>query len=1021
MKDNEQRDWRGRRRGDCRSRGSEADNEQRDWRGRRRGDCRSRGSEADEAQDETQTAAGQSGTEAKPESNLQEDESGERNDPVVDPQQKKTVEQEVGKSSVGQRKGRAGRPQRLPSKGDSSKPKEDQKVTSRVTSHEERKDVQASAASATVSTTSATVPQTVVNKSLTPINLPMPTPTFPPRPPLLKDPPHSMRLEHPDLRPERRLPPRDTGDSRRRPDRRRGGLESSRGEGNKERGRRGSQRGRSDRERDEDQRNKSASQPSANVDAEHVSHKERPNESEKRDEKGRNRPLGERGREDQPSAEKGWGEQPSAEKGWGEQPSTERGRGGQPSGERGRGDQLSKEKGRRDQASKKDQPSGERRKDLPSGERGRGDQPSGERRGSRRGEKERRERGRGPTARQASGTTEDSVGTTAVDENQPQDQHRRDSGRRDRRRKDSKRDRGSRPSEPRGSERPSREARDLGRPGRRRERDWGPDRPTKPSPAPDEKRERKLDAGYGDVLEEITSGSDWEEQVETDQKKEGGEKEREASESHVVSTNWASGRGRAQRKKDERQELSESLGDEHRPSMGRGRGRGGEQGRGRSGRPGSLKQGASRQGDKSESVQEIDDSPSTSWERVPNRKGDGKPQPEKPSVPHKQQEFEKYDLNSTRIAIVDDMEGQLQVEEVEDTDEFVEVTSKKAQKEKVKKEREEQLKQELKEEQKKNRRLATTKSSNQTTTAQLTLQPSTAWTSKGEAGEGPSPHANIWSTTGSATSASDWNMVLRSAPGSAAPGSQLKESSSWPAMAVGGGVGVGVIGEGLVARPTTATLPSQTDHLTATTGNTSYSLFPVDPSLSSFISARSYGGSGGMLSAAVNLKLSQEHISASSGQEALSTSAGQPPSPGHLGTVDVEPVAQVQGTEREQLAESASLTSQEKGDEEAGPPLSHSKSSLPPRLHSTRANLSGGVGRGRGSIRGRKVERSKKGTESEWKDRDVPGEIRRESHRRAPDKEKVRQSIVWVSPSSLSSLLPRHPTGHFQQVLRPSS
>ena len=717
--------------------------------------------------------------------------------------------------------------------------------------------------------------------------------------------------------------------------------------------------------------------------------------------------MGERGRGDQPSAEKGWGGQPSGERGRGDQLSEEKGRRDQLSGER-RKDQPSGERGRVDQPSgqrRKDQPSGERgRGDHPSGERGRGDQPSGERRGSRRGERERRERGRGPAGRQASVTTEDSVGTAAVDENHPQDQNRRDSSRRDKRRKDSKRDRGSRPSESRGGERPSREARDFGRPGRGRERNWGRDRHTKPSPTPDEKTEIKLDTGYGD-LEEIESASDWEGQIETDQRKEEGEEEREAPESH----NWASGWGRAQRKKDERQELSESLRDEHRGSVGRGRGRGGDQGRGRSGRPGS---GANRQGDKSDSVQEIVDSPSTSWDRVPNRKGDGKPQPEKPSIPHKQQEFEKYDLNSTKIAIVDDMEGQQQVEEVEDTDEFVEVTSKKAQKEKVKKEREEQLKQELKEE-KKNRRLATTKSSDQTTTAQL---PSTAWTSKGETGEGPSPHANIWSTT------PDWNMALRSAPGSAAPGSQLKESSSWPAMAVGGGMGVGVIGEGLAARPSATTLPSQTDHLTAATGNPSYSLFPTDPSLSSFISAGSYsgsagsyGGSGGMLSAAVNLKLSQEP---------LSTSSGQPPSPGQVRTVDVEPVAQVQGAEGEQLVESSLLTSQEnvescsKGDEETGAPISHSKSSLPPRLHSTRANLSGGVGRGRGSIRGRKVERSKKGTESEGKDRDVPGESRKEGHRR-PDREKVSVSLCGSAPVYCPSF--SLATGHFQQILRSSS
>lgn len=861
------------------------------------------------------------------------------------------VEQEGGQR--GEEQGEhPNRTQRLPSRREGSKPKEDQKLSGKSVSCDEGKVPQSGVASATVTTAPASVPQSVINKSLSvsvqtsgrpPVSLPMPVPANysnrPPRPPLLRDPPHSLRRIPVDTRPERR--PQDLVDSRRRQDKRRGGgPDGSRGEGNRDRGGRGSQRRRGGRVREDNdqerQDNKQMSQPSTNVEKEKISDR------------------------------------------------------GKPGGDKGRGDR-----------------------------RGR--------------DKERRERGRGALARQASGNAEDSK-PPAVSPEQSAEQSRRDGGRgRERRR----RDRGSRTSESsytqgEGSQRPPREAKESGpaviadQRGDRKERDWGRGRHTKPSPTPEEKKGVKLDTGYGDFVEDIESGSDWELQAEVDQDKNVAKREGVGDATKLcadVSTSQPRGHGRGQRRREERQERAELLRSEHRVGTVRGRGRSVEQGRGRQGRPGSLKRGASRPGDKTESTHETkaDHSPAATsrGDKVSGRKDVKTAQLEKPSVTHKQQEFAKYDLNSTKIAIVDDIGSQLQVEEVESTDEFVEVTSKKAQKEKVKKEREEQWRQaaELKEEQKKGRKPATTKPADQTTTSQLGLQPSTAWSSKGESDDGQSPQANIWGN--STAPSSHWDMVLRTVAGSAAPGAQFKETPPWPSMALG--AGVGVIGEGLQARTATTALASQTEHLTAASG---YSLFPMEHALSSLITAGPYAGSGGMLSAAVNMKLSQEH---------LPPSSGEPASSSHMGTVedDVQEAVQVCSTESRELElpqskpqvvkpvgtePPAQSSIQEhpgtraKADEDRTVPHGHGKSNLPPRLQSSRANPGSGVGRGRGGgwrARERKGERNRKGTERERREHDVPGERKKESQHRESRprvREKVSHSSNEISVPALSCM-----------------
>ena len=923
------------------------DSDRQEWRAqarreRGRGDRRSRGSETDELKDasrehqtkQTHTTARSSSETGGNLQQAQRDRGGEGGGqreegphPISQPKKPSgNVQQESGKGG-GQHPGRT---QRLPSKGENSKPREDQKPSGRPV--EDKRVPQSIVASPTVTTTPASVPQTVINKSFSvqksdcpPPSLITPFPAHPangPRPPLLEDPPHLLRKEMLPPRPERRT----AVDSRRRQDRPR---EGSRGEGS--RARPGSQRGRGDQERDDTggrQENKISK--TSTVEAEHAGDGER-------------------------------------------------------SGTRGRGDRRGRER-------------------------------------SSRG------RGRGPPARQVSGTSEDGKQPSLPhDEEQPAEQGRREGGRgRERRRKDSRRERGSRVSDSshsqaEASQKPPREARDSRRGATTDQRGGrGRGRFPKPSPAPAKKGDEvKLDTGYGGFVEDIESGSDWEELLEKDQKKSEGDRVGEVAESSVSVSDTQSGaqsrsRGRGQRRREERRDQPEPSRSEQQVGAGRGRGRGVERGRGRIGRPGSLRR---RPGDKGEGPPEAKSEPTPAatshGDKVSGKKGDDKSAPlEKQSVDHKQQDFAKYDLNSTTIAIVDDIGGQLQGEEVESTNEFVEVTSKKAQKEKVKKEREEQWRQanESREEHKRSRKPDITKRSEQTT-AQPVLKPSTAWGSKGELEEGP--QANIWSTSTAPTS--EWHMRLGPVASSAAPGSQFKESSSW-AVSVGGG-SVGVIGEGLQARPVTTTLSSQAEHLSTAAG---YSLFPPTEqrNLGPLLTARPYSGSGSMLSAAVYLKLSQEHHPPS-GEPAPSGTS-------HIGTVQElvkggVRVGQDKGSkEPEKTQEKLSVEkpsrvepsegnhthpgSRSRTDE--GRPTAHGghgKASLPPRLQPNR--VGGSVGKGRGGPRGRRGERGKRGAEGEPREHDVPGGAGKGETQpretRARDKEKVSYTLHSLSYTSL--------------------
>ena len=540
---------------------------------------------------------------------------------------------------------------------------------------------------------------------------------------------------------------------------------------------------------------------------------------------------------------------------------------------------------------------------------------------------------------------------------------RNDSGRgRDRRRQD--RDRGSRKNDPPVGPAAKKGNRPEHRVGGAKEWSKGPGNKSNFTPV-----ENKLSIGYGDFLEDIESDSDWDEHVESPGKKTEGDT---VSESNTHSRSYGKGqRIDIDRVESNRNDIKRSIG-------GRGRVRGGRQG----GRPGSFKRASGRPQESNETTHKPVSPVETSCHDDLT---------ENPTVVHKQQEFAKYDLNSTTIAIVDDIGGPLQPEEIESMVEFVEVTSKKTQKEKVKKEREEKWRLssgsvESRDEQKKSRKPATVRS----TEPSLSLKPSTAWSSKGEESSG----TNIWSTSTTAPS-SDWGS-LGPMTSSTAPGAQLKDPP-WPAMNVS--AAVGVIGEGLQARPVSNTLANQTEPLSSTV---EYSLFPEHAL--SLLPPTPYVRGGGMLNAAVTMKISQEHLTSTEspglGSQITKTDLKEE----KLTAVKIKETEPIQSSVKPDLpvqqkrshdnqARTRALTDEEHSSLVSG---DHAKRSLPPRLQSNRSSNPSGsvcVGRGRGSTRGRRGERSKRGGggEGERRGHDVPGESNRENsqHRHQRTKDKV--------------------------------
>lgn len=635
-------------------------------------------------------------------------------------------------------------------------------------------------------------------------------------------------------------------------------------------------------------------------------------------------------------------------------------------------------------------------------ERGR---PAERGRGERRGrDRERRDRGRSG-GRQVESVEE--AKPPGPHEVQTSEQSRREGGRgRDRRRDRRERpERGVQPDMPsRDSEGGRKPARESGRPSPtdrrgRRGRERGRD---SRGSGPDERRRgRKPETGYGDLLDEIDSASDWEEQIELDEKEQHPkEPEGERAMASVVSESQTGttslqhqGRGerRPRRRDDKREHVegSEGLKKEPAHGVGRGRGRSGEQARERAAKPGGQRRG--RPSGREEATQEVrpeHTTPGTS------QRGEGKDvTSEKQSAGHKQHDFEKYDLNSHKVAIVDEIRNQ--PEEQESASEFVEVTSKKAQKEKVKKEKEKQRQEverrkEEEDRQKKSRKSTPAKSPSHTS-AQPLLKPSTAWGSKSEVDGGAQP--SIWSTATGTISSTEWHTPLCPSS-SAAPGSQLKVSSTGPVSSLSWHPNVGVIGEGLQGKPATAITASQTSSSASSADNPSYSLFPLSSSVLSsvpLLGPPHYAASGRMLSAAVDMKLSQEHLPPASGDQ-------EPAAHSDTGTEGQAQPVQREKPEPVKVTVSSDVSKAVEGSE-AHTAGSHGrgKSTLPPRLQSNKPaqQQGGGVGRGRGQRRGnRGVGRGEKVAGVEQKEQSKQEE-KRESQPKEPrgrGKEKVRES-----------------------------
>ena len=226
--------------------------------------------------------------------------------------------------------------------------------------------------------------------------------------------------------------------------------------------------------------------------------------------------------------------------------------------------------------------------------------------------------------------------------------------------------------------------------------------------------------------------------------------------------------------------------------------------------------------------------------------------------PHKASDFEKYDLNSHKVAIVDDIgsetaEGGRLSPSVQA--EFVEVTSKKTQKEKHRREKEEKrrLDEEKRklDEQKKPKKFTSSRPHDRASQSQAPNKPVSAWSTDNTS-------QNIWSAS---SGGSDWL---------SAPGSQANVDSGWVSNT---SPNVGVIGDNLQTKQTQASSGSSSlIPQPVSIYDSSYSLFP------SILTSPLLGGpaivttaTGSMLNAAIDSTLSQEALVGVSNEDPLVT------------------------------------------------------------------------------------------------------------------------------------------------------
>ena len=365
--------------------------------------------------------------------------------------------------------------------------------------------------------------------------------------------------------------------------------------------------------------------------------------------------------------------------------------------------------------------------------------------------------------------------------------------------------------------------------------------------------------GYGEVID-IESGSDWEEEsFQVNQAKPTARKQlpkKRGERGDVVSASSAPPRTEQGEKlqRNDRRQLREERGNPRQESGGRDFKRGGAgRGRGRvedgrrerrgpeMSRPGSYSSqrrqpsSASREESRDSSKQtERHVTAESAAVRVPSieslddltvkSREKGGAQSEKKSESFHKSEFEKYDLNSLKVSIVDEIGSEFGEEaHLSPTAqaEFVQVTSKKTQKEKHKKEKEEQQKQDEEkrrhEEERSRRPRKSARPPDKPVPSQSSSKPLMAWGTTE-----PSTQSIFWGT-----GTAGWSAPLLPAA-FAAPGSQLKSTdlvSNWPEGAGGLITNVGVIGDSLQSKGLLAT-PGNSKLLgtTAPLGS-SYSLF----------------------------------------------------------------------------------------------------------------------------------------------------------------------------------------------------
>ena len=613
---------------------------------------------------------------------------------------------------------------------------------------------------------------------------------------------------------------------------------------------------------------------------------------------------------------------------------SDRSRGGHPS-QRGSAGDRERERGGRNLPRDREKGEGERERGRSFGEdreRERGSKQSAER---NKGEREGRTFGK-PPPKDRSTEHPERGGRSNEDRRPARDSRRPDQGEKSERRGGRQRERappGGRRMPPRGQERAS----------ERTHRTEHAVEEGKAGETP--KVTAKPVVGYSG-LEDIESGSDWEADVETIPIKEPG-KDQEQRTGPANEGKMGSVPQSVKPHQAERGQQCEN-GRDFRRGAGRGRGRSEEsrgERRGReSGRPGSQRrQGGSRDNSRNSEKQGASegsgpssvvsqDSVSKSRDRASHsekKSRDSTPQPS-----HKMPDFDKYDLNSHKVAIVDEIgnegaeTGRLSPSV---QGEFVEVTSKKAQKEKLKKEKEEQRrldeeKRKLEEERlRRAKKLASNKpATNHDKNLPATHRPINAWGSNSSKNE--TEMGSVWPV-------SDWMLL----PTSAAPGAQLKSpglgDSRWPHGTAA--ISIGVIGDNLQLKQSIPS-GSAVNPFSTSADNHTYSLFgSVNPIASPFLGSPAIPSvtGGSMLEAAVEStvpKLSQEALAGVSSED----------------PIDLETVLQLSDEDpigdetREKGKESPEFQKVERN--------RRGGKNLPPRFQSSKGQSSG-PGRGKGS------------------------------------------------------------------------